>query len=107
MGNPNIWDDIRSLMHVAVNAIDLLRSVLLWLSLFLIPVFLGGCLLRKLFPPSDYSARDVPEGSPQDNSLHRWLDYKASVVVSRRPRTRKRRHRHLPHPRKPRASVFA
>jgi hypothetical protein len=98
MSVSGLWDTLAALLTSGVLLVDWLRPVLLWLCLALSAVYLFALALWVLnrLENGDSDAMDATS-CHRPSSLHDRLDQMAMIAVSRRPQTRKRRHRHHAH----------
>lgn len=93
MSESSIWDTLKEMMDRAALFVDLLEFVVFWFCVLALPVYLVVCIVRAFDRNrGDSSVGEATSDPPA--GIRGWLDQKADIVISRRPRVRKHRHRH-------------
>lgn len=87
------WENLSELMAVVAMFADLLKWAMLAVVLLAMVIWLGVWLLKIFVHFSGYGPGLTAGESSQSSLLDRF-DERAGIAISRRPRRRKRRHRH-------------
>ncbi len=97
MSISGLWNALGELMTNTTLLVDVLRSVLLWACVLLLPVYLVALVVWLLNRLSSDDSAPEQRSPHQPLGFHDRLDQMMNLSISQRPATRKPRHRHHRH----------